>query len=95
MLYNIGKCGGCLRPQSTKYPQILTNVIISFIVIVLIKPKYWPINKIIFLSNARETEREREREREREMLCLQNFSIQILSGKLLFAVIGELKKYNQ
>ena len=36
--------------------------------------------------------REREREREREMLYSQHFSQQILSGKLLLAVIGRKKK---
>ena len=36
-------------------------------------------------------EREREREREREMLRPQNFSKQILSDKLLLAIISKQK----
>ena len=50
-----------------------------------------PINKIIFFYQMK-NEREREREREREMLYSQHFSQQILSGKLLLAVICRKKK---
>ena len=45
--------------EKKKSPKILTNRVISFIIIVLIKSRYYPINKIIFFIKWKINKKER------------------------------------
>ena len=65
-------------------------MIIFIIVIVSIKIKYYPINKIIFLSHEKQ-----EKKRERNTISITYFIIflqQILSSMLLQDIIDHSKK---
>ena len=48
-----------MSPLKKKSPKILTNRVIFFIIIVLIKSRYYPINKIIFFIKWKTNKKER------------------------------------